>query len=84
MAHIRLKTAVPGPRSLELHARRTAAVSAGLAQAHAIAVRRAGSTQAHISPRFPPDRHSTRNATSPGRSLEVQIAAPRHPLRPRP
>jgi 4-aminobutyrate aminotransferase/(S)-3-amino-2-methylpropionate transaminase len=41
MAHIRLDTAVPGPRSLALHARRTAAVSAGLAQAHAIAVRRA-------------------------------------------
>ena len=41
MAHIKLRTEVPGPRSLALHARRTAAVSAGLAQAHAIGVRRA-------------------------------------------
>jgi len=41
MAHIKLRTEVPGPRSLALHARRTAAVSAGLAQAHAIGIRRA-------------------------------------------
>ena len=41
MAHIKLRTEVPGPRSQALHARRTAAVSAGLAQAHAIGIRRA-------------------------------------------
>lgn len=41
MAHIQLRTDVPGPASLALHARRTAAVTAGLAQTHALGVRRA-------------------------------------------
>jgi 4-aminobutyrate aminotransferase/(S)-3-amino-2-methylpropionate transaminase len=41
VSHIQLRTAIPGPRSQELNARRAAAVSKALAQATPIAVRRA-------------------------------------------
>ncbi|MCX7783062.1 MAG: aminotransferase class III-fold pyridoxal phosphate-dependent enzyme, partial [Meiothermus sp.] len=41
MPYIQLKTPIPGPKSQELQSRRAAAVTAALAQANPIAVRKA-------------------------------------------